>query len=119
MLQQTPDIVTSPPYDELRKMYSKYFSLGYLNTTINNKFALVSLICFLTFKAKSNKPDVTHYKVIKSITKDSFYPEDFLKGLAVVCEDFSYGCTNFPTFGIEDKKIPLKIKEILNMYIPF
>ena len=119
MLQQTPDIITSPPYDELRKMYSKYFSLGYLNTTINNKFALVSLICFLTFKAKSNKPDVTHNKVIKSITKDSFYPEDFLKGLAVVCEDFSYGCTEFPIFNIQPKDMVKTVKELLTTYRPF
>ena len=89
MLQQTPDIVTSPPYDELRKIYSKYFSLGYLNTTINNKFALVSLICFLTFKAKSNKPDVTHYKVIKSITKDLLIDLLFPKIFSNIVYSFS------------------------------
>lgn len=119
MLQQTPDIVTSPPYDELRKLYSKCFSLGHLNTDINSKFALISLICFLTFKAKSTKPDVTHYKVIKSITRDTFYPEDFLKGLAVVCEDFSYGCSEFPTFNIKPKDIVKTIKDLLDTYLPF
>ena len=36
-----------------------------------------------------------------------------------MCEDFAYGCKEFPTFGIKDKDIPLKIKEILKTYLPF
>ena len=106
-------------YSDLQQIYNQHFSLGFLGNDINNKFALVSLICFLTFKAKSNKPDVTHYKVIKSITKDSFYPEDFLKGLAVVCEDFSYGCTEFPTFNIQPKDMVKTVKELLSTHLPF
>ena len=98
MLQ--PDIVTSPPYNEMRRMYSKLFSLGYLNTDINTKFALISLICYVTYKAKMKKSDVTHYQILMNITKDKPLPEDYIKGLAVVCEDFSYGCTTFPTFNI-------------------
>ena len=46
-------------------------------------------------------------------------PEEFLKGLAIVCEDFSYGCTEFPTFGISQKELIPKAKEILNTYMPF
>ena len=46
-------------------------------------------------------------------------PEDILKGLAVICSDLGYACTNFPTFGLKDKEIPNKIKEILNNYLPF
>ena len=46
-------------------------------------------------------------------------PEDYIKGLSVVVSDFSNGCKEFPTFGLEDKKIPSKIKEILTMYLPF
>ena len=42
----------------------------------------------------------------------------FIKGVAVVVEDFSYGCKSFPTFGINDKDIPNKIKEILSTFVP-
>ena len=112
------DIIETPSYKEMQRTYGSLFSLGYLNTDISTKFALISLIGYLTFKLKQKKPDVTPYQVIRKIIGDDL-PEDFIKGLAVVVDDFSYGCKNFPIFNIEDKKIPSKIKEILNTYVPF
>lgn len=112
------DIIETPPYKEMQRLYSQYYSLGYLNTDISTKFALISLIGYLTFRIKQKKPDVTPYQIIRKIIGDDL-PEDFIKGLAVVVDDFAYGCKNFPTFDLEDKKIPSKIKEILNTYIPF
>lgn len=106
-------------YDELKNYYKDNFSLGYLNTDINNKFALISLICYTTLKAKDKKPDVTHYNVIRSITRDMGLPHSFEKSLAVICEDFSYGCTTFPTFNLKGSDIIKTIKEILNSYVPF
>lgn len=107
------------PYEELKRYYTENFSLGYLNTDINNKFALISLICYLTLKAKDKKPDVTHYNIIRSITKDMHIPHAFEKSLAIICEDFSYGCVNFPTFNIKGQDIIKTIKDILNSYVPF
>lgn len=118
MLQTTPDINSSPPYDELRRLYSKLFSLGYLNTDINTKFALISLINYVTYQMRQKNPDVTHYKVIKKIIGEEL-PEDFIKGLAVICEDFSYGCTTFPLFGLKPKEIINTIRDILHKYLPF
>lgn len=112
------DIIRTPPYADMQEIYSRYFSLGHLNTDINTKFALISLVCYLTSKLKEKKPDVTHYQIIRKIIGEGV-PEDFIKGLAVICSDFAYGCTQFPTFGIEDKKIPDKIKEILLSWTPF
>ncbi len=112
------DVITTPPYQDMQRLYNRYFSLGYLNTDINTKFALISLVGFLTFKIKQKKPDITPYQIIKKIIGDEL-PEDFIKGVAVVVEDFSYGCKEFPTFNIEVKKIPAKVKEILNTYVPF
>lgn len=92
-----------------------------MGNDINNKFALISLTCYITDKLKEKNPDVTHWSVLYKINKigNNPVPEDLLKGLAVICSDFGYGCTKFPTFNIEDKKIPTKIKELLNMWIPF
>lgn len=112
------DIITTPPYEEMQRIYSKYFSIGYLNTDINTKFALISLICYLTKKLKEKKPDVTHYQVVRKLSEGMIL-EDQIKGLSVICSDFSYGCTEFPTFGIDDKNIPAKIKEILSNWTPF
>lgn len=115
------DIITTPPYEEMQRIYKQYFSLSFLGNDISNKFALISLTCHITEKLKAKKPDVTHWSVLYKInnTGSSHVPEDFLKGLAVLCSDFGYGCTEFPTFGIEDKKIPAKIKELLDSWIPF
>lgn len=112
------DIIETPPYQEMQHLYSRYFSLGYLNTDINTKFALISLVGYLCYKLRPKRPDITPYKIIRQIAGDNL-PEDFIKGLSVVVSDFSYGCKTFPTFGIEDKQIPSKIKGILATYMPF
>lgn len=112
------DIIETPPYAEMQRIYSRYFSLGFLNKDLNTKFALISLIGYLTDKVKSKRPDTTHYQIIRKIAGNDV-EEDFVKGLAVVCSDFAYGCKSFPTFGIEDKNIPTKIKEILSDRLPF
>lgn len=112
------DIINTPPYAEMQEIYDKNFSLGHLNTDINSKFALISLICHLTRKLKEKRPDVTFYQVVYKLASD-LIPEDNIKGLSVVCSDFSYGCNEFPTFGIEDKNIPSKIREILHNWTPF
>ena len=103
---------------ELQQFYSKTYSLGYLGVDINTKFALISLLGYLTYKIKQKKPSVTSYQIIKQISKNKF-PEKFVKGLSVVVDDFSYGCKEFSTFGIEDKKIPQQISGILSTYTPF
>lgn len=112
------EIINTPPYEEMQCIYHRYFSLGHLNADINTKFALISLICYLTEKLKSKKPDVTHYQVIRKLAKD-LITEDNIKSLSVICSDFSYGCYTFPTFGIDDKNIPAKIREILSNWTPF
>lgn len=115
------DINTTPPYEEMQRIYDQYFSLKYMGKDINSKFALISLTCYITNKMKEKNPDVSHWTVLYKINQSAGCPvtEDFLKGLAVVCSDFAYGCTEFPTFGIEDKKIPEKIKELLSNHLPF
>lgn len=115
------DIITTPPYEEMQAMYEKYFSLKWFGNNITNKMALISLTCYITYKLKQKKPDVTHWSVLYKInqTCKNPVPEDILKALAVVCSDFGYGCIEFETFGLEDKKIPNKIKEILEQWIPF
>lgn len=113
------DIINKPSYEQLQKIYNDYFSLGYLNNKdLSNKLALISLTCYLKYKLSLKKPDVTHYQILKKIIGDEI-PEDFIKGIAVICSDFGYQCTKFPTFGLEDKQIPGKIKEILLDWIPF
>ena len=39
-------------YKQLNQLYNKYFSLGYLNTDINAKLALISLIGYIVKELK-------------------------------------------------------------------
>lgn len=109
-------------YEELQKIYSEYFSLGYLNTDIGSKFAVISLICFLTHKMRLKKPEVTCYQVITKVLGKELhtYDEQFLIGLSIICEDFMKQTTEFLTFDIKTgKEMVKKIREILNTFIPF
>lgn len=112
-----------PTYKELEDYYAKYFSLGCLNTTLENKFGLISLICFLTKQARKNNPDATCYQVIKKVVKDTGfnkYQEEFLRGLSIICGDFMIQTSDFITFDLKStKEIVEKINEIMNTWMPF
>lgn len=115
------DAIDTPSYEKLQTIYNKYFTLGFLGSDINNKFALISLVCYLVYKLKPKNPDITHWSVLYKINSRGTYhvPEELLKSLAIICSDFGYGCIEFPTFGIPDKDIPAKIKELLEKHLPF
>lgn len=112
------DIILDPKYKRLQEIYQRYFSVAYLNEDISSKFALISLVSILVRELRKKKSGTTYYHVLKSLGKD-IVPEDVIIGLAIVCEDFSYGAKTFPDFGISVKDMPAKIKELLNSYIPF
>lgn len=113
------DMTSGPSFGEMKDYYLKNFSLGHLNTDINSKFALISLVCYITMKAKEKKPDVTYYQILMQITKNNTMPETFIKGLAIMCEDFAYGCTEFPTFNIKPADMVPTVQRLLNSYLPF
>lgn len=99
--------------------YTYNFSLYRLNTTIDQKFVLISLLCFLTSKAQEKNPKVSTKHVIKKITgQDLTTLQD---GLAIMCDDFILGAPqNYPTFGLKSSKEMVEcIKEILNKELPF
>ena len=112
-------------FNELRKLYSDNFSIGYLNSSqstrspFENRIVLISLICLVTYKTKLKHPDTTHYQIIMKLSDKLGLPDNFIKGLAILCEDFSYQCTDFPNFGLKGQDIVKEIREILSTYLPF
>ena len=98
---------------ELHDLYIEYFSLGYLGDDMSSKFALISLLGYL----KTKFPKASYSQLIKKISPE--LPDKYITGLEILCEDFSYGCKNFITFGLKDREVPNKIKEILSKYLPF
>ena len=111
-----------PSYQDLENYYKEYFSLGNLNCDIGSKFALISLICFLTKQARIKNPDATCYLVIMKIIdgEESQYDMKFIRGLSVVCTDMMKHCNEFLTFDLKSSKAMVsKIKEILKTWLPF
>lgn len=113
-------------FNELRRLYSENFSLGFLNisdtkehTSFERKLILISLICYVVEKNKPKNPDLTYYSLLYKFNTNLGLPDKFIKGLAIVCEDFAYECHTFPTFGLEGKKIVEEIISILKTYMPF
>jgi hypothetical protein len=113
-------------YEELRRFYSEHFSLGYLNIPNNKnynsfeqKLILISLICYIVEKNKPKNPDMSPYYLLYKLNEKLGLPDNFIKGLAIVCEDFSYNEHSFPTFGFEGKQILDKVVSILKTYVPF
>lgn len=112
------DIIKTPPYEEMQEEYKKYFSMPFLSEDLADKLALISFVCYITHELKQKKPDVTHYQVLRKIANE-FASEDVLKGLAVICSDFGYGCTKFPTFGLSNKEIVAQIRSMVAKLLPF
>lgn len=113
-------------FNELKKFYSENFSLGYLNpssenghSTFERRLILISLIDYITYKSKLKNPDTTYYEIIMKLSKNLGLPDEFIKGLAIVCEDFAYSCSDFPTFGLKGQDIIKECISILKSYIPF
>ena len=106
-------------YEQLRDLYKQYFCTGKLAVNINMKFALISLIGYIVYNMKKKKPDVSYYEVCYKLMEGLGFEESQVKGLAIMVEDFSYECTEFPTFGLKPKDMPEKVKEILQKYMPF
>lgn len=116
--------LASCSYEDARAIYHKYFSLGNLNLSLESKLALVGMICYITHSINKSKDilnKVTCYQVICKIGKD--FPDEihqeFFKSLGVICEDFMYGCKEFPTFGIDPKVMPKEVLKMLNSWMPF
>lgn len=112
---------------QLNEIYQQYFSLRNVHTSIDNKFGLISLVCFLTKQARVKKPDATCLQVLEKVnapTKENPFlacPDgDFIKGLAIICEDYMLTEGDFMTFGLKSAKdIVNKIREILGTELPF
>lgn len=116
--------LTDFSYEKTRAIFNEYFSLGHLNTNLENKLALIAMICYITDRINKKKDvgdKVTCYQVICKIGKDM--PDEihynFFKALGALCDDLMYGCSEFPTFGIDPKTMPKEVLKLLNTWMPF
>lgn len=114
------DMDSDLKFEDLQRLYARYFSLGHINGDINNKFALISLVCFLTHQARKTNPNASCYRTIMKVIEGDTFPNELIIGLAVVCEDFMAGCTEFNKCGCKSaQEMITQIKTILSSWLPF
>ena len=113
--------LTNTSFDKVLKIYTKYFSLGYLNANLSDKLACIALTCYITNEVRKKGKNVTCYDILLMIGKDFSDTEKntFLKSLGAICEDLMYGCKEFIDFGIPPKEMPKQLKNLLDKYCPF
>ena len=104
-------------YREKQKSYREDYSIGFTGEDFTTRVALISLLSYAFQQIKKKKPTLTLYELISNL--DPTLDEDFRINLALMCENLSYGCTEFPTFDLKGKQITDKIREILKQWIPF
>lgn len=110
-------------FEERKKVYDENFGVSKLNAPIEERLAVIGLICNVTHSLQMKKPDVNCYRVIMKIMEnypmtDSVRP--FFEGLAIMCEDAMRYATEFPDFGVKNGKDKIsKIREILDKFLPF
>lgn len=108
-------------FENLNKIYKNYFTLSFLGNDISNKFAIISLTCYITNELRKKGKIITCYEILLNIGKK--FPDEikntFLKSLGAICEDMMYGCNTFPTFDIEPKEMPKTLLKLLDNYCPF
>ena len=91
-----------------------------MGADINNKFGLLSLVGFLTDKARQKNPDASCYQVLMKVTSGRNFPDEYLKGLSIVCEDFMYNVKSFNTCGCKSaQEMIVQINNILDNWLPF
>lgn len=110
---------TNKNFEEKKKLYNQNFSLGYIGKDFSERVALISLTSYLLQKLRVKKSNLTFLDLLKFLAKDIQIDENLLQSLAIVGDDLSYGTTEFPTFGLKDKEIPEKIKELISNWLPF
>ena len=51
-------------FDKLSKIYTKYFTLNYLNSNMSDKLACIALTCYLTNALREKGQKVNCYQVL-------------------------------------------------------
>lgn len=111
-----------PTYNDLADYYNDHFTMSTVNVSLEERLALIGLICFLTNSARKKNPDATCWQVINKVVKDTgnVHYTKFLRGLAVICSDFMKNCDKFDSMGFKtSKEIVAKINSIINEWTPF
>lgn len=106
-------------YEDKKLEYIKRFGLGYTGQSLEKKFVLIGLVCYLTNKARQQNPQATCLQIVQALHKKFWIEESLQERIAIVAEDFMYGCNEFSTFGIKPSEIVNTLGDIIGEMLPF
>ena len=107
-------------YNEYAQNHSSFNCGTYLACSLIEKFALISLLGFITRAVKKKNPNCTTFDVLYKIIKDKNINREFLYNICIITDDFTENIENFELFGLKTQKdIIDKINSILENWLPF
>ena len=115
-------ILANKSFEEVCKEQGELFSLDFLTCSFRDKLALISMVCYVTNELNKKRSEpLTCYDILLKIdaSGDQKFREEFLKGLAGMCQNFMKWCDSFETFGVSPKEMPKAIRKILDFFLPF
>ena len=106
-------------YEDKKLEYIERFGLGYIGSDIEKRFVLIGLVCYLTHKAREKNPSTTCLEIVQALNKKFWIEKSLQERIAIISEDFMYGCTKFSTFGVKPSEIINTLKDIIDEMLPF
>ena len=109
-------------------IFTQLFSMGTnTNSSINDKFELLYLICFLSFKMKERDPE--RFKKPLNVLQhlygrtfsDQTGEDSYLISLAILSNELLFGVTDIkkPEGFTNVSEICARIKDLVNQWMPF
>lgn len=125
--------MTQNPFSNLsiqgkRDVFVQLFSLGTnTNGSLDEKFELLYLICYLSYKMKERDPErfKKPLNVLQSLYgrdfSDQTGEDSYLISLSIICEELLFGVTDIkkPEGFSNAGEICAKIKDLVSQWMPF
>lgn len=113
-------LTQSLSYKEYSLQHRAFDCGKYLAVPLIEKFAIISLLGFLTKSVKKKTPTCTSYDVLLKVLEDKTIDREFLYNICIVTDDFTTDVNEFELFGLKTQKdIIDKINSILQNWLPF
>ena len=110
------------------EFFNQFFSMGTnTNASIKDKFELLYLICFLSFKMRERDPEkfkkplnVLQHLYGRTFS-DQIGEDSYLIALSILCDDLLFGVNEIekPEGFTNVSEIFARIKDLVNHWLPF
>ena len=109
-------------YNDFKNDFSVNYGISYLDCSIIDRFGLICLLGFLSFKTKQKNPNIDTYQVLLKVINrnpESWEIKHFMR-ICAISDDFSMRNTQFETFGLKTvADISKEINRVLETLLPF